>query len=217
MESTADTRDRAKKVIKKLKLTYPDAKCSLNFSTPFQLLVATILSARCTDEKVNQVTAEMFHKYGDPQSVEQAPLHVLEQSIHAIGLFRMKARAIQESAQDIMLKHGGEIPHTLEELTELRGVGRKTANVILGVAFGQPAIVVDTHVHRLSVRLGFTTLAAPHQVPKVEQRLVEIIAKKDWTIMGHLFIYHGRAICTARSPKCDICPILRWCPHGQSR
>jgi endonuclease-3 len=210
-----EDQDRARKIIRKLKQVYPDAKCSLDFASPFELLIATILAAQCTDEKVNQVTKHLFRKYPDARALAEADPSELEREIKPTGMFRTKARALLATAQDLMLLYGGEVPKNIDKLTALRGVGRKTANVVLGVAFARQAVVVDTHVHRLSLRLGFTELDKPHQIGKVEQELMEIIPKRYWTLLGHLFIYHGRAICTAQRPKCEICPILPYCPHGQ--
>jgi endonuclease-3 len=211
-----DDQDRARKIIRKLRQVYPDARCSLSFTSPFELLIATILAAQCTDEKVNQVTADLFRRYPTVRALAEADPSELEREIKPTGMFRTKARALLATAHDLLTLYGGEVPNNIDKLTALRGVGRKTANVVLGVAFGGQAIVVDTHVHRLSLRLGFTRLDKPHQIDKVERELMAIIPKRYWTLLGHLFIYHGRAICTAQRPKCEICPILAYCPHGRS-
>jgi len=211
-----EDRRRARKIIRKLRQVYPDARCSLNFANPFQLLAATILAAQCTDEKVNQVTAQLFRTYPTVQAFAEADEQGLEEDIRPTGFFRSKAKALIASAQDLLTRHGGDVPDNIEDLTQLRGVGRKTANVVLGVAHGRQAIVVDTHVHRLSLRLGFTKLDKPHQIDKVEQELMRIIPKDSWTLFGLLMIAHGRAICTAQRPKCEICPILAYCPYRQA-
>jgi endonuclease-3 len=202
-------RARMKQVLWVLHREYPEAKCSLDFGTPFQLLVATILSAQCTDERVNLVTPALFGKYPDPQSMARAPLKEIERLVQSTGFFKNKAKAISETSKILVAKHGSEVPRTMEELTALRGVGRKTANVVLGNAYGVPGMVVDTHVGRLSRRLGFTA----HEDPvKVEHELMEIVPREEWTDFAHLMISHGRAICTARRAYCERCPIARYCP-----
>ena len=212
------TKGRVKEIIRILKQTYPDARTSLSFAAPFQLLIATILSAQCTDAKVNEVTKTLFKKYPKAADFANADPRDLEQDIHATGFFRQKAKAIIEGSQDIVSNYEGKLPATLEELTKLRGVGRKTANVVLGNAFGKPAIAVDTHVLRLSGRLKLTDpkYAARKQAGKVEQDLMKIVPRKDWALFSHLLIYLGRNICTARKPRHDICPILSLCPTGKA-
>lgn len=213
-----DTKERVTEIIRILKQAYPDAKIRLNFDTPFQLLIATILAAQCTDDKVNEVTKTLFRKYRTPADFAEAHASELEQDIRPTGFFRQKARAIIEASQDIVSTYGSEVPDTLDELTQLRGVGRKTANVVLGNAFGQPAIIVDTHVLRLSGRLGLTNpeYAEKKEADKVEQDLMRVVPQKDWTLFSHLLVFLGRDLCTARNPRHEICPILHLCPTGQA-
>ncbi len=196
-------------IIKILRREYPEAKCSLDFETPFQLLVATILSAQCTDERVNKVTPALFAKYPTPVEMAKAPLKEIEKLIQSTNFFRNKAISLKEMSKSLIENHGGEVPRTLEELVELRGVGRKTANVVLGNVFDVPGMVVDTHVGRLARRMGFTKNTDP---VKVEKDLESITPREDWTELAHLCIAHGRAICTARKAKCEECPIARYCP-----
>lgn len=205
--------DRLAAILPVLKKTYPHAKCSLDYSTPLELLVATILSAQCTDDRVNIVTRTLFKKYTSAKAYAGAPAEELEKDIQSTGFYRNKARSIRAMAAALLENHGGQVPQTMEELTHLAGVGRKTANVVLGNAFGiDVGIVVDTHVGRLSQRLGLTS----HDDPvKIEQDLMAIVPKKVWTLWSHLMIAHGRAVCQARKPKCEICPILAHCPTGQ--
>jgi len=198
-----------REVLRVLERTYPEAECSLTHKNAFQLLVATILSAQCTDERVNRTTPALFAKYPTPEAMAEAPIRDLEKLVQPTGFFRSKAKSIQEASKSLVEKHGGEVPKTLEELVKLRGVGRKTANVVLGVAYGVPGLVVDTHVGRLSRRLGFTK---QHDPVKVEHELMEIVAREQWTEYAHLMIYHGRAICTARKAFCGSCPISHLCP-----
>lgn len=212
-----ETGTRVIKIIRILKENYPDARTSLDFETPFQLLIATILAAQCTDKKVNEVTSTLFRKYPGPKEFADADPADLEREIHPTGFFRQKTRSIIEASQDIVNEHGGEVPNTMEELTGLRGVGRKTANVVLGNAFGVPGMVVDTHVLRISGRLG---LSDPRHVEKkdadkVEQDLMAVVPREEWTMFSHLLVFFGRDICTAKSPKHDICPLLHLCPTGQ--
>jgi endonuclease-3 len=198
-----------REVLRLLERAYPEAECSLSFKTPFQLLIATILSAQCTDERVNMTTPALFAKYPTPEAMAGAPIRDLEKLVQSTGFFRSKAKSLKEASRAIVEEHGGEIPRELERLVKLRGVGRKTANVVLGVAFGVPGLVVDTHVGRISRRLGFTRA---HDPVKVEHELMEIVAKESWTHYAHLMISHGRAICTARKALCDECPIAHLCP-----
>lgn len=202
-------RRRMREILKILEREYPEAECSLVHHGPFQLLIATILSAQCTDERVNKVTPPLFARYPGPREMAAAKPADLEKLIQSTGFFRSKAKSILASSRDIVQKYGGEVPRTLEELYELRGVGRKTANVVLGVAFGVPGLVVDTHVGRISRRMGFTR---QHDPVKVEHEMMEIVPRAQWTEYGHLLIHHGRAICTARRAMCDECPIARYCP-----
>lgn len=200
---------RMGEILRVLKHEYPEARCSLDFGTPFQLLVATILSAQCTDERVNKVTPALFRKYPDSRAMARAPLKDIEEMIKSTNFFRNKALAIKETSQTLVDRYGGEVPRELDQLVELRGVGRKTANVILGNAFGVPGLVVDTHVGRLSRRMGFTRETDP---VKVEHEMMKYVPREDWLLYSHLLIDHGRAICTARRAFCEECPIARWCP-----
>lgn len=200
---------RMVQVLNDLREAYPEAMCSLDFKTPYQLLVSTILSAQCTDERVNQVTPHLFRKYPTPQKMIQAKLTEIEKMIQPTGFFRSKAKSIYEMSQALIREHHGQVPNNLDQLIQLRGVGRKTANVVLGVAFGIPGLVVDTHVKRLSHRLGFTQKRDP---VKIEQDLMAFTPKKDWTDLAHLFIFHGRKVCTARKAKCAECSIDLLCP-----
>ncbi len=207
--SVSRSRMSVSRIIQILRKTYPDAECALHHDDPLQLLVATILSAQCTDKRVNRVTPALFKKYPNAKSFAEANLKELEQDIHSTGFYKNKAKAIKGCCQLILVNHGGQVPKTLEELVHLPGIGRKTANVVLGVAFGVPGIVVDTHVKRLTYRMGLTKQTDPE---KIEREMMEIIPKKDWTDFGLLLIAHGRAICEARKPKCEICPLNRLCP-----
>jgi endonuclease-3 len=211
-EAAAARKARALKIIEVLKKTYPDAHCALDHTNAYELLVATILSAQCTDVRVNMVTPGLFKKYPSPKAMAAAAPAELEKAIQSTGFFRMKAKSLKESATDIVEKHGGKVPATMEDLTALRGVGRKTANVVLGNAFGQNVgVVVDTHVTRVSNRLGLT---AQGDAVKIEQDLMPLVPKEDWTLFSHLLIFHGRQICVARKPKCEECPLLKLCPTG---
>ncbi len=214
-ESLAEKKARARKVIALLKKEYPDAHTSLNYTNPLELLIATILSAQSTDATVNIVTADLFRKYRSCRDYLAVPRSELEKDIHATGFFRNKAKAIQGACAMIEEKYGGKVPETMEDMLQLAGVGRKTANVVLGNAFGIAAgIVVDTHVARLSLRLGFTDKEQPE---KIERDLMEIVPKKDWIIFPHLLIYHGRRICIARKPKCAECVAEKLCPSSLLR
>jgi endonuclease-3 len=197
-----------------LKKTYPTATCSLAFGSPLQLLVATILSAQCTDERVNAVTKTLFKKYRSAKDYAAVSQEELEKDIQSTGFYRNKAKSLRGMAASLLERHGGKVPDTMDELTELAGVGRKTANVVLGNAFGKNVgVVVDTHVTRVSNRLGLTD----HLVDavKIEQDLMRIVPQEDWTLWSHLLIHHGRATCQARKPKCETCPLLPHCPAGQ--
>ena len=215
MASTlADRKRRFGPIIDTLKKTYPDAKCSLNHRSPLQLIVATILSAQSTDLRVNIVTRDLFKKYKSAKDYADAPPEQLEADIRSTGFYRSKAKSLRGMAQALIDKHGGKVPQTMEELVELPGVGRKTANVVLGNAFDKNVgIVVDTHVTRLANRLHLTDHAS--DAVKIEQDLMKIVPPDDWTLFSHLLIYHGRAICTARKPKCEQCPIFSQCPTGK--
>jgi len=207
-------RQRVEKILPILKQTYPNAKCSLDHSSPLELLVATILSAQCTDDRVNIVTKSLFKKYRSAADYARVPQEELEKDIQSTGFYRNKAKSIRAMAQSLLDLHGGVVPDTMETLIELAGVGRKTANVVLGNAFGKNiGVTVDTHVTRLSNRLGLTR--HPSDAVKIEQDLIPIIPQADWTLWSHLLIYHGRAVCKAINPKCEQCPLLPHCPHGQ--
>jgi len=211
-ESMDELKTRTRDVIRRLKRAYPDAKCSLNHSNPFELLVATILSAQCTDERVNIVTADLFRKYKKPEDYLKVSPRELEKDIQSTGFFRNKTKSIQGTSKMLTEQYGGTVPHTMDELLELPGVARKTANVVLGNAFEiKSGVVVDTHVTRLSHRLGFTQQKTAE---KIEQDLVLIVPKKDWVIFSHLLIAHGRKICKARNPLCDQCPVEKQCPSS---
>jgi len=211
-ESLDELKARTREVIRRLKRAYPGAKCSLNHSNPFELLVATILSAQCTDERVNLVTADLFRKYRKPEDYLKVPPGELEKDIQSTGFFRNKTKSIQGTAKMLTEQYHGEVPQTMDELLELPGVARKTANVVLGNAFDIHAgVVVDTHVTRLSHRLAFTQQKTAE---KIEQDLIPIVPKKDWVIFPHLMIYHGRKICKARTPLCAECTIEKQCPSS---
>jgi endonuclease-3 len=197
--------------IKLLKRYYPDAHCALDFKTPFQLLVATILSAQCTDERVNMVTPALFKKYPTPKEMAKADVEDLEQLIRSTGFYKNKASNLKACATKLMEKHGGQVPQDLESLVELAGVGRKTANVVLGNAFGiTSGIVVDTHVSRLSFRLGWVKTDNP---VLIERELCKYVPEKDWIMLSHWLISHGRAICKARKPACSHCFLEETCPQ----
>jgi endonuclease-3 len=207
-------RQRVAEILPILKRTYPQARCSLDHGNPLELLVATILSAQCTDDRVNIVTKTLFKKYKKAQDYAKVPQEELEKDIQSTGFYRNKAKSIRAMAQSLLEKHGGKVPDTMEELVDLAGVGRKTANVVLGNAFGKNiGIVVDTHVTRLSNRLGLTSHAS--DAVKIEQDLVQVVPQEDWTLWSHLMIAHGRAICQARKPRCDKCALLEHCPAGK--
>jgi endonuclease-3 len=199
---------RVSKIRKILKTTYPHAKTQLRYDTPFELLVATILSAQCTDKQVNGVTGDLFKKLKTPDDFAGAPNEIIEALIRPTGYFRNKAKNIKNCAKSLMEKHNGQVPHTLSELVELPGVGRKTANVVLGSVFNIPGIVVDTHVARISKRLGLTGNNSPE---KIEYDLMEVIPKEEWSDFSIQLIYFGRAICKARKPACALCPLYDLC------
>jgi len=207
-----ELKQRVQKIIRLLKRAYPEAKCSLDHSNAFELLIATILSAQCTDARVNIVTQDLFRKYRKPQDYLKVSPKELEQDIRTTGFFRNKTKSIQGTAKVLTEQYGGKVPETMEQLLDLPGVARKTANVVLGNAFGiSSGVVVDTHVTRLSHRLG---LSAQKTAEKIEEDLVAIVPKKDWVIFPHLMIAHGRAICKARNPLCAECVVERLCPSS---
>jgi endonuclease-3 len=209
-ESGAERKKRAQRIVRALRRAYPEARCSLDFESPFQLLVATILSAQCTDEMVNQVTAELFAEYPSPRALADAKPAEVERLVRRTGFFRQKAKSIQSAARDIVEKFDGEVPRTLEELVTLRGVARKTANVVLGAAFGVPGLAVDTHMKRVNRRLRLTTEDDP---VKIERDLMELVRREEWTAYTHRVIQHGRVCCDARRPRCEACPLRSDCPH----
>ena len=210
MDKKADPK-RVKEIIKILTKAIPDSTIALKFSSPLELLIATILSAQCTDVRVNEVTATLFKKYRSARDYAQADLSGLEQDIRPTGFYRNKAKSIQKCCQELVGRFRGDVPKTLEEMVTLPGVGRKTANVILGNAFGIPGIVVDTHVHRVSQRIGLTKKDDP---VKIEFDLMEIVPKEEWTHFSNLLIWHGRRTCAARKPLCDSCAIRKLCDYG---
>jgi endonuclease-3 len=211
-ESLQDKQARTKKIIAGLKKAYPDAHCELNHATPLELLVATILSAQCTDKRVNIVTTDLFKRYRTANDYAEAPLAELEQAVKTTGFFRNKAKNIQACCRKLAEQYAGEVPRTMDELRHLDGVGRKTANVVLGNAFGiNEGVVVDTHVGRLSGRLGLTTETTPE---RIEQDLMKIVPREQWAMFSHWLIWHGRRRCNARKPDCDACEIRELCPTG---
>jgi endonuclease-3 len=207
-----NTPEVANEIFDRLARTYPEARCSLDYRNPFELLVATILSAQSTDVRVNMVTPALFARYPDAHALADAKPEQLEQEIKSTGFFRNKAKSLLGMATAVVERHGGHVPRTMEELVALPGVGRKTANVVLGNAFEiQEGIVVDTHVTRVSGRLGLTKHT---DAVKIEADLVKLYPRERWTMVSHLFIFHGRAICEARRPKCEICPLNDLCPSS---
>ena len=207
-----ELKQRVRRIIRLLKRAYPDAKCSLNHSNAFELLIATILSAQCTDARVNIVTQDLFRKYRRPEDYLKVSDKELQRDIRTTGFFRNKTKSIQGACKMLMEEFGGQVPQTMEELLKLPGVARKTGNVVLGVAFGIAAgIVVDTHVSRLSQRLRLTRQKDPG---KIEQELMELVPRKDWIIFSHLLIFHGRRVCKARRPLCEECVVEKLCPSS---
>lgn len=210
-ESPLARKRRARRIGRILMQTYPDAHCELDFATPFQLVQATVLSAQCTDERVNQVTPALFRRWPEPVDVAGADRAELENLIKPTGFFRAKAASLHGIAQALVERFDGEVPGTLPELVTLPGIGRKTANVVLGNAFGVPGITVDTHVGRLSRRMAFTV----HDDPvKVEQDLMALFARAEWTQLSHVLIWHGRRRCHSRRPACGACPVVALCPSA---
>ncbi|MBC8214605.1 MAG: endonuclease III [Candidatus Marinimicrobia bacterium] len=208
-ESTNQKKSRITDIIKILKEEYPNSSCSLKYESPFQLLVATILSAQCTDERVNKVTSVLFEKYSNAESFRKLSNEQIEKEIFSTGFYRNKAKSIKNISEEICEKYDGIVPKTLESLVKLRGVGRKTANVVLGNAFNIPGLVVDTHVIRIANLLKFVITK---NAVVIERELSKIIEKKEWTNFGHLCIDHGRAVCIARKPNCVKCGISNYCP-----
>jgi endonuclease-3 len=206
----SDIREKSLKVLDILAATHSDAAIALEFSNPLELLVATILSAQCTDVRVNQVTRDLFRKYTDVRAYAEADLSALEDDIRSTGFFRNKARNIIAAARAIVEDHEGEVPRSMENLTALPGVGRKTANVVRGNAFGLPGMVVDTHVKRVAFRLGWTGEKDPE---KIEKDLSKLLPEERWSQASHILIFHGRRICRAPVPSCSACPVLEYCPR----
>ncbi len=207
--------ERVQELVRRFPRIYPDAHCELNFSNPLELLVATILSAQCTDKRVNIVTVDLFARYRTALDYAQAPLGDLEAAVKTTGFFRNKAKNIRAAGAQLVAEHGGEVPGTMEALAALPGVGRKTANVVLGNAFGiETGVVVDTHVGRLSRRLGLTRHGNPE---KVELDLMKLVPRDRWTLWSHWLIFHGRRRCRARNPDCEHCELLDLCPTGQKK
>lgn len=205
------SQERVKKILDHLHQDYPDAHCELNFASPLQLMVATILSAQCTDVRVNMVTPALFKKYKTAADFAASPPGVLEQEIHSTGFYNNKAKNIRGAAKKIVEEYGGKVPDTMEELLTLPGVARKTANVILGSIFNKSeGVVVDTHVQRLTNHLGLTKQTHP---VKIEKEMMEIIPRKEWTFFGHAIVWHGRRVCKARRPECYRCSLLKLCPY----
>lgn len=206
--------ERIGEILKRLKKAYPDAKCSLNYRTPFELLVATILSAQCTDERVNKVTATLFEKYTKPEDYLKVPEEELQNDIRSTGFFRNKTKSIRGASKRIIEMFGGNVPNTMDELLTLSGVARKTANVVMGNAYHVASgVVVDTHVRRVSQRLGLTKHEDPE---KIEQDLIQLVPKKDWIHYGHMIILHGRHICKAPNPDCENCLLNDLCPSSRA-
>jgi endonuclease-3 len=210
-ETTQAKTARLKKIIAGFQKTYPEAHCELTYSNPLQLLVATILSAQCTDKRVNIVTKDLFGKYRSAADFANAPLAGLEQAIKSTGFYRNKARNIQNCCRKLVEQHGGQVPRTMEELIQLGGVGRKTANVVLGNAFNVVVgVIVDTHAMRLSHRLGLTKEKTPE---KIERDLIKLLPRSHWLLFSHWLVWHGRRRCYARKPDCANCEVLEWCPR----
>ncbi len=210
MNTSNSLRARAGRIVRKLAQLYPDAHCALHYETPLQLLVATILSAQCTDERVNRVTPALFARYPDAKAFATAKQAELEKYIQSTGFFRSKAKNIIACCRQLVERYGGEVPQTMEELVTLPGIGRKTANVLLGNLFAVPGIPVDTHVRRLSWRMGLSE----HEDPvKIERDLMALVPRKEWTMFGHRMIFHGRRVCHARKPLCGQCPLAALCPR----
>ena len=202
-------------IIKILKKTYPDAKCSLNFNSPFEMLIAVILSAQCTDERVNKITPNIFAKYNTPEDFANIDLNLLEELIHPCGFYKNKAKNIKATAKILVEKYNSQVPHTMEELIKLPGVGRKTANVVMLEAFNNPqGVAVDTHCKRIANRIGFSCEKEPE---KIEQDLLKIFPKKYYYDLNHVLIWHGRNICDSRKPKCEQCPISQYCKYNFSQ
>ena len=206
-------REKIRELLSRLDATYPNASCALRYQTPLQLLIATILSAQCTDERVNKVTPALFKKYPTAKAFAEADLETLQEEIRSTGFYKNKAKSIQACCRKIVEEYGGEVPDSPEELVKLPGVGRKTANLVLGETRQLPGIVVDTHVRRLAKRLGLTSHEEPE---KIERDLMRLIPKERWTLFSHQLIHHGRQICKARKPDCPHCPLENLCPSAET-
>lgn len=212
-ESKAAKQKRTLEILQRLHREYPDARCSLDYHNPFELLVATILSAQCTDERVNQVTPALFKRFPKADDMADARTEELEEMIKSTGFFRNKTKSLLGMSNAVVERHGGKVPDEMDALVDLPGVGRKTANVVLGNAFGKSeGVVVDTHVTRLSQRLGLTREKDP---VKIELALMELVPRDEWTIVSHLFIDHGRAVCKAPTPRCEACVLNNICPSSR--
>jgi endonuclease-3 len=212
-ESARARKARTEEILARLSAAYPESRCSLDFTAPLELLVATVLAAQCTDERVNQVTPALFRRYPTARHYAEAPLPDLEEMVRTTGFYRNKARALQNLGRALVADHGGEVPAEMEPLNALPGVGRKTANVVLGNAFGKAVgVVVDTHVQRLSRRLGLTGETDPE---KIERDLMPLVPQEAWTLWSHLLIDHGRAVCKARKPECPRCVLADLCPSAE--
>ena len=211
-DSIRKQRKRMSIIIMRLKTEYPDSQCSLNYATPFQLLVSTILSAQCTDDRVNKVTQLLFKKYPTAHEFSKLPLETIKQGIYSTGFYNNKAKSIQGMAKMVVEKYDGRLPSSMDEMIKLPGVGRKTANVVLGNIYNIPSLVVDTHVTRLTNLLKFVQCK---DAVKIERKLMKIINKEDWTLFAHLLIDHGRAVCIANRPKCVECVIAEFCPSNK--
>ncbi len=211
-ETSAEKKKRAVKIIALLSKEYPEAKCSLDYRNPLQLLVSTILSAQCTDKRVNLVTPALFEKLKTARDYAAADIGVLEECVRTTGFYRNKAKSLKNAGRALVEKFDGQVPRTMEELLSLPGVGRKTANVVLGNAFGIAAgVVVDTHVNRIAARLGLAPKESPE---KMERKLMEVVPKKHWILFPHLLIHHGRAVCKAQRPNCRGCVVRKLCPSS---
>ena len=213
-ETVTQKKARAREVYARLVAAYPDAKCTLEFQEPFQLLIMTILAAQCTDARVNIVCKDLFRKYKGPRDFVAVPLDALEKDVQPCGFYKNKAKNIKDACTKIMTLHGGEVPRTMEELVHLGGVGRKTANVVLGECFGHQGVIVDTHCTRLANRLGFARGEDP---VKLERDLEKVWPPEHWTMFSHLTVHHGRAVCQARKPMCSQCVVRELCPYPETK
>ncbi len=215
-ESGKARKARTGEILARLRVEYPDSRCSLHFENPLQLVVATVLAAQCTDDRVNQATPALFRRCPTARDYAEIPIEELEELVRTTGFYRNKARSVQNLGRTLVAEHGGEVPETMDELKAFPGVGRKTANVVLGNAFGKnEGIVVDTHVLRLSGRLGLTEEAEEKNAEKIERALIPLVPREDWTLWSHLLIDHGRKVCKARKPECPVCVVADLCPSAE--